>query len=375
MSLERESLAPARAALKRTALNGLHKSLGAKMVEFGGWEMPVEYSGIIQEHLAVRNTAGLFDVSHMGEIEISGPHALSLLQHITSNDASRLRDFQAQYSALMHPKGSAIDDCVVHRLTQEQYLLCVNAANTDKDFDWIVEHNSVGAEVRNISSEYSQLALQGPRAAEIVSKVSSVNLSELKYYWFCRARFCDVGGLLARTGYTGEDGFEFYFAPGDSERVWSTLVEAGKAEGLIPAGLGARNTLRLEAGYPLYGHELDEDTTLLEANLGWITKLDKGDFIGRDALIEQRARGTRKKLVGFEMTGQGIARDGYDLYAASERAGRVTSGSYAPFLKKNLGMAYTSSPQVSPGSEVEIEIRGRRAGARIVPLPFYKRPK
>ena len=368
-------MAPARAALKRTALNGLHKSLGAKMVEFGGWEMPVEYSGIIQEHLAVRNTAGLFDVSHMGEIEISGPHALSLLQHITCNDASRLRDFQAQYSALMHPKGSAVDDCVVHRLTQEQYLICVNAANTDKDFDWIVEHNSAGAEVRNVSSQYSQLALQGPRAAEIVRKVSSVDLSGLKYYWFCRARFCDVGGLLARTGYTGEDGFEFYFAPGDSERVWNTLIEAGKSEGLVPAGLGARNTLRLEAGYPLYGHELDEDTTLLEANLGWITKLEKGEFIGRDALIEQRARGTRKKLVGFEMTGQGIARDGYDLYVASELAGRVTSGSYAPFLKKNIGMAYTSSPLASSGSEVEIEIRGRRAGARIVPLPFYKRPK
>ncbi|MGC9998071.1 MAG: glycine cleavage system aminomethyltransferase GcvT [Terriglobia bacterium] len=375
MSLERESLAPARAALKRTALNRLHKSLGAKMVEFGGWEMPVEYSGIIQEHLAVRNTAGLFDVSHMGEIEISGPRALSLLQRITSNDASRLRDFQAQYSALMHPKGSAVDDCVVHRLTQEQYLICVNAANTDKDFDWIVEHNSAGAEVRNVSSQYSQLALQGPRAAEIVAKVSSVNLAGLKYYWFCRARFCDVGGLLARTGYTGEDGFEFYFAPGDSERVWNTLIEAGKSEGLVPAGLGARNTLRLEAGYPLYGHELDEDTTLLEANLGWITKLEKGEFIGRDALIEQRARGTRKKLVGFEMTGQGIARDGYDLYVASELAGRVTSGSYAPFLKKNIGMAYTSSPLASSGSEVEIEIRGRRAGARIVPLPFYKRPK
>jgi len=375
MSLERESLASARAALKRTALNGLHKSLGAKMVEFGGWEMPVEYSGIIQEHLAVRRAAGLFDVSHMGEIEISGPHALSLLQHITSNDASRLKDFQAQYSALMHPKGSAVDDCVVHRLAQEQYLICVNAANTDKDFDWIIEHNSAGAEVRNVSSEYSQLALQGPRAAEIVSKVSSVNVSELKYYWFCRTRFCGVEGLLARTGYTGEDGFEFYFAPGDSEQVWSTLIQAGKAEGLVPAGLGARNTLRLEAGYPLCGHELDEETTLLEANLGWITKLDKGEFLGRDALLQQRARGTRKKLVGFEMTGQGIAREGYELYAASENAGRVTSGSYAPFLKKNIGMAYTSSPLASVGSEVEIEIRARRAAARIVPLPFYKKPK
>jgi len=375
MSLERESLAPPRAALKRTALNGLHKSLGARMVEFGGWEMPVEYSGIIQEHLAVRRAAGLFDVSHMGEIEIRGPHALSLLQHVTSNDASRLRDFQAQYSALMHPKGSAVDDCVVHRVTQEQYLICVNAANTAKDFDWIVEQNSAGAVVRNVSSEYSQFALQGPRAAEIVSKVSSVEVTGLKYYGFCRARLCGSEGLLARTGYTGEDGFEFYFAPDDSEQVWNTLMEAGKAEGLIPAGLGARNTLRLEAGYPLYGHELDEDTTLLEANLGWITKLDKGEFIGRDALLEQRARGTRKKLVGFEMTGQGIARDGYDLYVASEFAGRVTSGSYAPFLKKNIGMAYTFSPLAVAGSEVEVEIRRRRAGAQLVPLPFYKKPR
>jgi aminomethyltransferase len=375
MSLERERLAPVRAALKRTALNGLHKSLGAKMVEFGGWEMPVEYSGIIQEHLAVRRAAGLFDVSHMGEIEISGPRGLSLLQQITSNDASRLRDFQAQYSALMHPAGSAVDDCVVHRLREAQYLICVNAANTDKDFDWIVEHNSVGAEVRNVSSEYSQLALQGPRAAEIVAKVSSVDVSGLKYYWFCLAQFCGVKGLLARTGYTGEDGFEFYFPPPDSERVWSALIEAGKPEGLIPAGLGARNTLRLEAGYPLYGHELDQDTTLLEANLGWITKLDKGEFIGRDALLEQRARGTRKKLVGFEMTGQGIARDGYELYVAGEIAGRVTSGSYAPFLKRNIGMAYSFAPPAGVGDEVEIEIRGRRAGARIVPLPFYKKPK
>ena len=375
MSLERDSVAPVRVALKRTALNGLHKSLGARMVEFGGWEMPVEYSGIIQEHLAVRRAAGLFDVSHMGEIEISGPHALSLLQHVTSNDASRLRDFQAQYSALMHPNGSAVDDCVVHRLAEGHYLICVNAANTDKDFDWIARHNSAGAELRNVSNEYSQLALQGPRAAEIVSKVSSTDISGLKYYWFCRAGLCGVEGLLARTGYTGEDGFEFYFAPGDSERVWCALIDAGRAQGLIPAGLGARNTLRLEAGYPLYGHELDEDTTLLEANLGWITRFDKGEFLGRDALLDERARGSRKKLVGFEMAGPGIARDGYDLYVANEKAGRVTSGSYAPFLKKNIGMAYTSSPSTGVGSEVEIEIRGRRAAARIVPLPFYKRQK
>jgi aminomethyltransferase len=366
---------PTALALKRTALYGLHKALGAKMVEFGGWEMPVEYSGIVQEHLAVRKAAGLFDVSHMGEIEVSGPRALSLLQHITSNDASRLRDFQAQYSALMHPQGSAIDDGVVHRCSKEHYFICVNAANADRDFDWIMQHNPVGAELRNVSGDYSQLALQGPRASEIISKVTDAAIAELKYYSFCRARCCGVEGFLARTGYTGEDGFEFYFPPADSEKVWNTLIEAGKPVGLVPAGLGARNTLRLEAGYPLYGHELDAETTLLEANLGWIAKLEKGEFIGREALLEQRAQGTRKKLVGFEMTSQGIARDGYDVYVEGRIAGRVTSGSYAPFLKKNIGMAYLPPSLATMGREIEVEIRGRRAGARIVPLPFYKRPK
>ena len=366
---------PTGLGLKRTALNFLHKALGAKMVGFGGWEMPVEYSGIIQEHLAVRRAAGLFDVSHMGEIEVSGPRALSLLQHITSNDASRLKDFQAQYSALMHPKGSAIDDCVVHRWSEDRYFLCVNAANADRDFDWMVQHNSVGAEVRNVSGEYAQLALQGPHALGIISKVADATVAGLKYYWFCRTRCCAVEGILARTGYTGEDGFEFYFPPAESEKVWNTLIEAGKPEGLVPAGLGARNTLRLEAGYPLYGHELDEETTLLEANLGWIAKLEKGEFIGRDVLLEQRAQGTRKRLVGFEMTDRGIARDGYPVYVEGKAAGYVTSGSYAPFLKRNIGMAYISPSLAEVGREIEVDIRGKMAGAQIVPLPFYKRQK
>ena len=368
---------PTGLALKRTALDSLHKALGAKMVEFGGWEMPVEYSGIIQEHLAVRRAAGLFDVSHMGEIEIGGPRALSLLQHVTSNDASRLEDSQAQYSALMHPKGSAVDDCVVHRLAKDHYFLCVNAANADRDFDWMVQHNNFGggAEVRNVSGEYAQLALQGPRALEIISKVTDTAVAGLRYYWFCRARCCAVEGILARTGYTGEDGFEFYFPPAESEKVWNTLIEAGKPEGLVPAGLGARNTLRLEAGYPLYGHELDEETTLLEANLGWIVKLEKGEFIGRDVLLEQRAQGLRKKLVGFEMTDRGIAREGYAVHVHGQATGYVTSGSYAPFLKRNIGMAYIPPLLADVGREIEIEVRGKMAGARIVPLPFYKRPK
>jgi aminomethyltransferase len=275
----------------------------------------------------------------------------------------------------MHPKGSAVDDCLVHRLAEEQYFLCVNAANTDRDFEWIIQHNPVGAEVRNVSGDYSQLALQGPRALEIISKVTDRRVAGLKYYWFCPARCAGVEGLLARTGYTGEDGFEFYFPPAESEKVWNTLIKAGRPEGLLPAGLGARNTLRLEAGYLLYGHELDEETTLLEANLGWIAILEKGEFIGRDVLLEQRAQGPRKKLVGFEMTSQGIARDGYNVYAEGKIAGGVTSGSYAPFLKKNIGMAYISPSLAEVGREIQVEIRGKRAGARIVPLPFYRRTK
>ncbi len=345
------------------------------MVEFGGWEMPVEYLGITQEHLAVRTAAGLFDVSHMGEIEVRGPQALALLQYVTSNDASRLKDLQAQYSALMLPSGSAVDDCVVHRFSAEHYFICVNAANTDKDFEWIVRQNRFGAEVRNVSAEYSQLALQGPQAATILARVTEPDPSDLKYYWFRPARCCGVDGIVARTGYTGEDGFEFYFPPAESARVWNGLLEAGKPEGLVAAGLGARNTLRLEAAYPLYGHELDEETTLLEASLGWIAKLEKGDFLGRDALVKQREQGVRKKLVGFEMTGHGIARDGFAVWMDGKSVGKVTSGSYAPFLRKGIGLAYAPPAFADVGREMQIEIRGRFISARIVPLPFYKRPK
>ncbi|HEX5482564.1 MAG TPA: glycine cleavage system aminomethyltransferase GcvT, partial [Terriglobia bacterium] len=265
---------------KQTALHATHCAAGARMVEFGGWEMPVEYSGIVDEHLAVRSRAGLFDVSHMGEIEVRGPRACDLLQHLTSNDVSRLLIDQAQYSALMYPQGSAVDDCVVHRLGEEHFFICVNAANTDKDFEYILKNSPYGdpSEVRvaNVSAAYSQLALQGPASASILSKVTDAKLQELKYYWCRPAKCCGVEGLLARTGYTGEDGFEFYFPSARSETVWDSLLEAGRLEGLIPAGLGARNTLRLEAAYPLYGHELDAGTTLLEANLGWISKLGKG---------------------------------------------------------------------------------------------------
>ncbi|MCL5006376.1 MAG: glycine cleavage system aminomethyltransferase GcvT [Acidobacteria bacterium] len=360
---------------KRTTLYAVHKAAGAKMAEFGAWEMPIEYAGITQEHLAVRNSAALFDVSHMGEISVCGPRALALLQGLTSNDVARLKIFQAQYTALTYPQGSAVDDCVVHRLDEDKYFICVNAANTQKDYDWIVEHNAVGAEVRDVSSEYSQLALQGPRAMAILANVTDFNLASLRYYWCGYAQCCGVQGLLARTGYTGEDGFEFYFPPQGSARVWNALLEAGRKEKLQPAGLGARNTLRLEAGYPLYGHELDEDTTLLEANLGWICKLDKGEFVGRSALEKQRQLGVRKKLVGFEMLDPGIARDGYPVWVEGKKVGRVTSGSPAPFLKKNIGLAFVSPAAAETGREMTIEIRARQVRARQVPLPFYKRPK
>jgi len=276
---------------------------------------------------------------------------------------------------LMDPRGSAVDDCLVHRISDDHYFICVNASNTDKDFEWIVRQNTFGAEVRNVSDDYSQIALQGPRAASIMARTTDADLAGLRYYWFTHAKCCGVEGLLARTGYTGEDGFEFYFPPAESERVWNKLLEAGQPDGLIPAGLGARNTLRLEAAFPLYGHELDKETTLLEANLGWICKLDKGDFLGRDVLLKQQQEGTKKKLVGFEMAGRGIARDGYNVTIGDRTAGRVTSGSPAPFLKKNIGLAYLPPQLAEVGRQIQIDIRGKPIDARQVSLPFYRRPK
>lgn len=364
--------------LKRTALNENHRAAGAKMVEFGGWEMPVEYSGIIEEHLAVRTRAGLFDVSHMGEIEARGPKALALLQLVTCNDVSKLQLYQAQYSALVQENGCAVDDCVIHRLGEDHFFICVNAANTDTDYAHILRHNPFSpaeAAVENVSRNYSQVALQGPRAAEILSRVVEIDLSTLKYYWCAPAACCGVGGLLARTGYTGEDGFEFYFPPTHSERVWAALLDAGRGEGLVPVGLGARNTLRLEAAYPLYGHELDGEITLLEANLGWICKLDKGPFLGREALLKQKEQGPPRKIVGIEMVGRGIAREGYRVTIGDQLEGRVTSGSYAPYLKKNIALALVPAEAAEIEREVEVEIRGKMVIGRQSALPFYKRPK
>jgi aminomethyltransferase len=343
------------------------------MVNFGGWDMPVEYSGIVAEHMATRTAAGIFDVSHMGEIEVRGPKALALVQYVTSNDASKLADGQAQYSGLLTPTGTFVDDLLVHRISDSHYLLCVNASNQDRDFEYVREHNRFGAEVENAGPRYSQLALQGPKAVAILQPLTKSPVVALRYYRFTFGQVDGVSCLIARTGYTGEDGFELYFSPEHSEKLWNSLAETGRSHGLLPCGLGARNTLRLEAALCLYGHEIDETTTVWEANLGWICKLDKGDFLGRDALLAQKGEGVKRRLAGFEMQDRLIARDGCEVLLAGDQAGRVTSGSPAPFLKKNIGMAYVPAGSTAPGTEIEIAVRTNRARARIVPTPFYKR--
>jgi aminomethyltransferase len=349
--------------------------MGAKMVSFGGWDMPVEYSGIISEHMAVRTAAGLFDVSHMGEIEIEGPEAIALVQHVTSNDAWRLADGQIQYSGLMTESGTFVDDLLVHRFHPTHYFLCVNASNQDVDFEHIVANNRFATKVENAGERYTQLAIQGPRAKEILQRLTPVALDPIRYYHFTRGPVEGVECIIARTGYTGEDGFEIYFSPEHSGRMWDRLLDAGRPEGLIPCGLGARNTLRLEAAMCLYGHEIDRTTTVWEANLGWICHLEKGLFLGHDALERQRAEGLRRILVGFEMVDRLIARDGCPVFHADREVGRVTSGSPGPFLKKNIGMAYVPLELREPGTEIQIGIRGQKAAARVVKTPFYKRPK
>jgi aminomethyltransferase len=352
--------------------------MGAKMVNFGGWDMPVEYSGIVSEHMATRTAAGLFDVSHMGEIELRGPQALDLVQFVSCNDAARLTEGQAQYSGLMTATGTFVDDLLVHKISGDHYFLCVNASNQEKDFDYIrrIGQGRYDARVENAGEHYSQLAIQGPKALGILQRFTSAPIAALKYYHFLFGEVAGVHALIARTGYTGEDGFEIYFAPEHSEKLWNALLEAGSPEGLLPCGLGARNTLRLEAAMCLYGHEIDDTTTVWEANLGWICKPAKGNFLGRDALLAQKEDGVRRILIGFEMQDRLIARDGYPIVVPDgQKIGHVTSGSPAPFLKKNIGMAYVSVESRTPGTEMRIGVRSQVALAKIVPLPFYKRPR
>lgn len=360
--------------LKRTALNSAHRQLGARMIDFGGWDLPVTYAGTIDEHMAVRTAAGLFDVSHMGELEVRGAQALALVQHVTSNDASKLQVGQAQYAALTTPQGTFVDDFLVHKLSDEHYLLCVNASNTDKDFQWIVEHTKdFDAVVENTSSKYTQLALQGPRAVEILQPLVNVDLSAMKYYWFTPGTVDGVPAIIARTGYTGEDGFELYFDPNASEQIWDKLLEVGQPVGLQPCGLAARNTLRLEAKMALYGNDIDETTTVYEADLAWIVKLNKGEFIGRDALARQKEQGITRKLVGFEMIERGIGRDHYPIFIEGQPVSQVNSGSPAPYLKKNIGLAYLPMSHTAIGSQFYIDVRGKLTAAQVVATPFYKR--
>jgi glycine cleavage system T protein (aminomethyltransferase) len=368
---------PAPASLKKTPLNARHRALGARMVEFGGWDMPVEYSGIVDEHLAVRTRAGLFDVSHMGEIEIAGGDALKAVQHITSNDAAKLAIGQIQYSALTTPQGTFVDDVLVYKLADEHFMLVVNASNIIKDFNWITEHvpEQVDAVAVNTSSRYALLALQGPASRDVLQTLTAADLSSLKYYWFTTGEVASVRCTISRTGYTGEDGFEVFVPPASADRVWNAILTAGQSAGVIPAGLGARDTLRLEASMRLYGNDMDETTTVVEADLGWIVGWKKQEFLGFDVLQSQKAQGAPRKLVGFEMLDRAIARHGYDVYIDGAHAGTVTSGTQTPFLKKAIGMAYVPANRAVPGTEFEVEVRGRRARASVVPMPFYKRPK
>jgi aminomethyltransferase len=326
--------------------------------------------------MAVRSAAGLFDVSHMGEIEIRGPQALELIQSLTTNDAGALNDGQAQYSALTYPEGTFVDDILVHRFAQDHYFLCVNASNSDKDFDWIGSHTlGFDAEAANVSANYAQLAIQGPMALETLQPLTDVRLDAIKYYWFTRGDVDGVAAIIARTGYTGEDGFEIYFDPNESDRVWNGILESGRPRGILPCGLAARNTLRLEAKMALYGNDIDSATTVLEADLGWICKFKKGDFIGRDRLLRQKEEGLTRKLVGFEMTDKGIARDHYPIFIDDREAGMVTSGSFAPYLKKNIGLAYLPIEHAGVGTAFEVDVRGRRLKAQVVQTPFYKRSR
>ena len=345
------------------------------MVPYAGWEMPVEYSGITNEHMAVRTRAGVFDVSHMGEIEIAGKNALAAVQLISSNDASVLQTGQAQYAALTTPDGTFVDDMLVYRMAPSHFMLVVNAANAAKDFAWISEQIKAVGDVAAIdsSSRYALIAVQGPAAREVLQPLATIELSEIGHYHFGYGEVAAARATISRTGYTGEDGFEIFVPPNVADRLWLAILESGRSADVVPCGLGARDTLRLEAAMRLYGNDIDESTSVLEAGLGWTIGWKKGDFIGRDRLLEQKERGTVRKLAGFEMIDRAIARQGYPVVSGGRQVGVVTSGTQTPFLKKAVGMAYVPTELHAVGTEIDIDVRGRVAKARIVPLPFYKR--
>ena len=357
--------------MKRTPLYDLHRALGARMVDFAGWEMPVQYTGIIDEHVAVRTRAGLFDVSHMGEVEVRGAAALAACQHATANDVARLTDGRAQYTLLLTPGGGIVDDVIIHRRAADRFLFCVNAANRERDAAYLREH-ARGAEVIDRSDDYALLALQGPRASAILAPLTALALARIPRFVFAEGTVAGRAALVAHTGYTGEDGWELYCAPGDAPALWQALLDAGQPHGIAPAGLGARDTLRLEAALPLYGHELGEDVTPFEARLAWVVRMDKGDFVGRAALEEHRRRGPRRCLVGVELVEAGVPRAGYRVLREHRAVGELTSGTKSPTLGKGIALGYVEPAASGPGTALAVEIRGRAAAARVVPLPFYR---
>lgn len=365
---------------RRTPLHREHLEAGGRMVSFAGYELPVQYSSLVEEHRAVRQAAGLFDVSHMGEIFVRGPGAFDFVQKVSCNDHSKMVVGRAQYTGLMYPQGTFVDDMLVHKMADDEFMLVVNAANRSKDAAYLEDlaADEEGVEVVDASDEWAQVALQGPRAVDILTPLASIDPAGLKYYRFTHGEVAGVQALIARTGYTGEDGFEVYTAPGGAPTVWRTLLEAGVGHGLVPAGLGARDTLRFEAGMCLYGNDIDDTTTPLEAGLGWIVKLGKGDFIGRDILERQAEEGVERRLVGLEMVDRGIARHGYPVFlgeADDEPAGEVTSGTHSPTLDRALAMAYVPVAAADEGREVFVQVRARRLRAKVIPMPFYSRPK
>lgn len=370
-------------APRKTALNAVHRQMGAKMVDFNGWDMPVEYpkqGGLIAEHMAVRNGVGIFDVSHMGDIRVHGPEALAAIQHICMNDASKLTAGQAQYSAMLYPNGTFVDDVIIHKMADDDYLIVINAGTREKDYNWVRDNaEGFNCTVTDLSDQFTQIAIQGPKGVDLLQKLTDADLSKVKFYWFTRGTVCGLKNILiARTGYTAEDGFEIY-VPSDeatSAMVWNKVMEAGKDLGVMPCGLGARNTLRLEGKLPLYGHEISDSINVWEAGLDRFCKMDKQEFTGQDSLVKAKADGIARTLIGLEMIDRGIARDGYKVLDMNgKEIGYVTSGSPAPFLKKNIALAYVPPSHSVVDSEVLVEIRGQGVKARVVPTPFYKRPK
>jgi aminomethyltransferase len=344
------------------------------MIDFGGWSLPVEYTGIIPEHEAVRTKAGIFDVSHMGEIIVKGEDSEKYLQMLLTNDISLLNNNQIAYTTMCYPHGGVVDDLLVYKYSNTDYLLVVNASNTEKDYQWMKENIFGNTEILNVSENYAQLALQGPLAEAILQKLTRKNLNEIEFYYFSdNVKIGNIEALVSRTGYTGEDGFELYFAYDNAEEMWDMILEAGKDEGLIPAGLGARDTLRFEASLPLYGHELDENITPLEAGLGFFVKLNKENFIGKEALAKQKSEGLQRKIVGFEMIDRGIPRNNYEVYAEGKKIGYVTTGSFSPTLKKNIGLALINSAYSKEGTEIEILIRNKNSKAKVIKKPFYSK--